>query len=100
MQKPKPNNISNTQDSNDDPEHKKNEKNWNARELKTKVQELDLPNSKWAIKEKKENWVIMRETEELQRECERLKKWGEEEVKEKVGLNRRKPLELYDLKTN
>lgn len=52
------------------------------------------------MKEKKENWVIMRETEELERECERLKKWGEEEVKEKVGLNRRKPLGLYDLKTN
>ena len=85
MQKPKPNNISNTQNTND-PEHKKwKKKNWNARELKTKVQELDLPNLKWAMKEKKENWVIMRETEELQRECERLKKWGEEEVKERLA---------------
>ena len=85
MQKPKPNNISNTQNTND-PEHKKwKKKNWNARELKTKVQELDLPNSKWAMKEKKENWVIMRETEELQRECERLKKWGEEEAKERLA---------------
>ena len=85
MQKPKPNNISNTQNTNDQ-EHKKwKKKNWNARELKTKVQELDLPNSKWAMKEKKENWVIMRETEELQRECERLKKWGEEEAKERLA---------------
>ena len=85
MQKPKPNNISNTQNTND-PEHKKwKKKNWNSRELKTKVQELDLPNSKWAMKEKKENWVIRRETEELQRECERLKKWGEEEVKERLA---------------
>ena len=49
-----------------------------------KVQELDLPNSKWAVKEKKENCVIMRDTEELQRECERLKKRGEEEVKERL----------------
>ena len=36
------------------------------------------------MKEKKENCVIMRDTEELQRECERLKKRGEEEAKERL----------------